>query len=84
MNNRELSILTIKKSQNKLKTSSLSHRKTSQKGLPKLRKKDTTLTETKQEQENKKEYTCSMNNCDSLSLVQGPSTVTCMIGTSLS
>ncbi len=33
----------------------------------------------RQEQENKKLLTCTMNKCDSLSLVQRPSTATCMM-----
>jgi hypothetical protein len=33
----------------------------------------------RQEQENKKLLTCTMNNSDSVSLVQGPPTATCMM-----
>jgi hypothetical protein len=50
--NQEISILTIKKSQNKVNTSS-SHRNTSRKRLKKLKAKDNSIN-TKQEQENKK------------------------------
>jgi hypothetical protein len=65
---------------------SLSQRKTSQKELTnKMGRKDRT-TRRKQESEKKtKNYNpLHMNNSNSLSLVQGPSTVTCMIMSCLS
>ncbi len=64
---KEISILTIKKSQNKVKASSFSHRNTSRKRVTKLRAKHNT-TKTKQEWESKKRHTCSMNTGDGLSL----------------
>jgi hypothetical protein len=76
----EKSPLTIKKKQIKVNTSSLSHRNFQ-------RRKDKTVNEGTMKQKpknNKKQHKheCSINNSASLTPVQGPSSITCMIVTS--
>jgi hypothetical protein len=63
--------------QSKVNTSLTSHRENSNEGKTKQRAKD-------QETKKKIEHESSMNNSASLTPVQGPSTVACMIVTSLS
>jgi hypothetical protein len=73
LKNREISILTMKKKHNsKVNTSSRSHRKFQT-------RKDKTNKKKK-----KKNKSSSMNNSATLTPVQGPSTVVCMIVTYLS
>jgi hypothetical protein len=66
--NQEISILTIKKARTRLNF--LSQRKTSTEGFATLGRK------AKMSDKTRRKLTCSMNKSDSLSLVQGPSTVT--------
>ncbi len=80
--NREISILTIEKKKSKVNFF-LEPLKFPGAGKTKLRTKDYE-TKTKQGQNKQNKHECSMNNSASLTLVQGPSTVTCMIVTSLS
>jgi hypothetical protein len=80
--NREISILTIKRKKSKVNFF-LEPLKFPGAGKTKLRTKDY-KTKTKQGQNKQNKHECSMNNSASLTLVQGPSTVTCMIVTYLS
>jgi hypothetical protein len=60
----------LRKPENKIKFLFLRQRKTSTKGFAKLGRK------AKMSDKMRRKLTCSMNKSDSLSLVQGPSTVT--------
>jgi hypothetical protein len=80
--NWEISFLTIKKKQSKVNTSSTSHREFQ-------RRKDKTEFEGPRNEnwkrtKHKIKQKSSMNNSASLTPVQGPSTLACMIVTSLS
>jgi hypothetical protein len=79
---RNLSICTINKNQSKF-TPIQQATENSKEGNAKQRTKDQEK-ETKKEQKNKIKHFACMNNSASLTHVQGPSTVACMIVTSLS
>jgi hypothetical protein len=79
---RNLSICTIKQNQSKF-TLLQQATENSKEGKAKQRTKDQEK-ETKKEQKKQNKTLACMNNSPSLTRVQGPSTVACMIVTSLS
>jgi hypothetical protein len=80
--NWEISIFTIKKQRSNINTSSTSHQEF-QRRKDKIEKKGP-RNKNQKTTKHKIKHECSVNNSANLTPVQGPSTVECMIVTSLS